>query len=301
MNARITRRRLVGGAAVAAGAAAVPQAEAATRRRTRVRRADVVVVGAGLAGLSAARAIVAAGHSVIVLEARNRVGGRTLNHAIGDGKVIEVGGQWIGPTQDALAGLAKDLGIGTYKTYNDGDYLYYAGGALTPYSASGPLGAVPPDLTGAIDAQAALIRLNSMAATVPLDAPWTARSAGEWDSQTFDTWMRANTLTPAGRSLISLAIEAVFACEPRDVSLLHVLFYIHSAGNEKNPGTFERLVNTAGGAQESRFAGGSQLVSIRMAQALGRRVVLKAPVRRIADPGRGRLTVEADGIRVSCR
>jgi monoamine oxidase len=73
--------------------------------------ADVAIVGAGLAGLVAAREIAAAGGRPLVLEARERVGGRVLNEEIGNGKVVEVGGQWIGPGQDRIAALASELSI----------------------------------------------------------------------------------------------------------------------------------------------------------------------------------------------
>ena len=112
----------------------------------------MIVVGAGLSGLSAARQIRAAGHSVLVLEARDRVGGRTLNHDLDlahpahPGKVVEVGGQWIGPTQDHIAKLAKDLGVETFKTYNTGNYLFYENGKLTPYN--GAVNPIPPDQRG---------------------------------------------------------------------------------------------------------------------------------------------------------
>jgi monoamine oxidase len=260
------------------------RAAPAEAKRSR-RRADVVVVGAGLAGLAAATAVAKAGRSVILVEARRRVGGRTLNHKLRDGGVAEIGGQWVGPTQDKLIALAKDVGVATYKTYNDGDNVFYKDGSLTRYASTGPLGPIPPDALGAPEAFLAIQQLNAMAAEVPRDAPWTAARAHEYDGQTFETWKLANAQSEGGRNLLDLGIEAVWAAEPRDVSLLHVLFYINSAGNESTPGTFDRLINTAGGAQESRFVGGSQLVSKRMAARLGKRVVLGAPVRRIEQTG----------------
>jgi monoamine oxidase len=287
---------MIGTVAAGAAAAAVPGSAAARKKkppRTRVRRADVVVIGAGLAGLAAARDLVNAGRSVIVLEARRRVGGRTLNQPIGDGKVIEIGGQWVGPTQDAMTRLNGELGLETYKTYNDGDNVYYRNGVLLPYSSSTPVfGAVPPDPTGAPDAQQAIVRLDDMANQVPREHPWEAASAHEWDGQTVETWKQSNLTTDGGKFLLDVGIEAVFAAEPRDLSLLFLLFYIAGAGNEDTPGTFERLINTAGGAQESRYVGGSQLVSIRMAKALGKRVILHAPARRIVQ--------SSGGVRVDC-
>ncbi len=281
---RISRRTLIGGAA---GAAVIPASAAAAKRRPRRHQADVIIVGAGLSGLTAARSVVRAGRSALVLEARDRVGGRTLNHHLGHGKVVEVGGQWIGPTQDHLAKLAKELHIPTFRTYNKGNYLFYENGKLTPYSPTGPFGAIPPDPTAVGQLAGALFKMDAMAKTVPLERPWAAADAHDWDGQTLETFRRANGLGSGASSLFDLGIEAVFACEPRDISLLHVLFYIHSAGNAKSPGTFERLINTAGGAQDSRFVGGSQLVSIKLAQHLGRRVLLSQPVRRITQSPTG--------------
>jgi len=307
-DSAVTRRRLLGGAAAAVAAGALaPDADAARRRRRRrtvrrPRKVDVAVVGAGLAGLAAARSVAAAGKSVLVVEARDRVGGRTLNLPIGGGANIEIGGQWVGPTQDRIVALGDELGVKTFKTYNTGDNVYYQDGRVTPYASSGPLGPIPPDPTGAPEAFKAIQQLNEMAQEVPLDAPWKAARAAEYDGQTFETWKLDNTSTENGRALLDLGIEAVWACEPRDISLLHVLFYIHAAGNEANPGNFDRLINVTGGAQESRFVGGSQLVALRMAEQLGRRrIQLKAPVRRI-EQARGRATVVCDrSITVSAR
>jgi monoamine oxidase len=298
----LSRRGLLkAGTASALGATALPEgARARERPRTPGKRADVVVVGAGLAGLTAARQLVAAGRSVVVLEARDRVGGRTLNHPLGGGKVVEVGGEWVGPTQDHLSALAKGLGIETYKTYNDGNNVYYADGTLLPYSASGPLGPVPPDPTGGAEAEEAIVLLNQMAATVPVQAPWTAASAIDWDSQTLETWKQNNVHTTNGRALLDAGFEAVFAAEPRDVSLLFALFYAASATNESTAPDINRLFSTGGGAQDSRFVGGSQLVSLKLAQQLGRRVLLSQPVRQIVQTRSG-VRVTTDQLSVAAK
>ena len=209
----VTRRGLIGGAAGAAVAAS-----AAGAAKPKPRSADVIVIGAGLAGLAAAHDLVAGGRSAIVLEARKRVGGRTLNQPIGGGKVVEIGGQWIGPTQDALAKLAGDLGVKTYKTYNTGNNVYYRNGILLPYRTDTPgLGAVPPDPSGGADAEQAIVKLDTMAGEVPRDKPWAASSAAEWDGQTAETWKQSNLATDNGKFLLDVGIEAVFAAEPRDV------------------------------------------------------------------------------------
>jgi monoamine oxidase len=138
-------------------------------------------------------------------------------------------------------------------------------------------------------------RLNQLARRVPLDAPWEAPNAARLDGQTAATWMRRNLATKSGRMLLGLGVEAVWAAQPEDMSLLHVLFYIHSAGS------LERLFDTEGGAQQDRFVGGSQLIPIRMAEGLGEeRVVLSAPVRRI-EHGTDEVTVHAGGTAVRAR
>ncbi|HEV7846421.1 MAG TPA: FAD-dependent oxidoreductase [Thermoleophilaceae bacterium] len=250
-----------------------------------MREADVIVVGAGLAGLAAARELTARGRSVLVVEARDRVGGRVLNHGIGDGKVVEVGGQWIGPTQDRLAGLAAELGVTTFPTHATGHNLLEYGGRVRRYRGTIPR--INPAVL--VDVERAQRRLNRLAKSVPLDAPWEAPNAERLDGQTAATWLRRNLATRSGRMLLTLGIEAVWAAQPEDMSLLHVLFYIHSAGS------LELLFDTDGGAQQDRFVGGSELIAARMAEELGAdRVVLGAPVRRIQH-GRGGVTVHADG------
>src|ERR671922_2758362 len=142
--------------------------------------ADLVVVGAGLAGLTAAREAVAAGASVVVIEARNRVGGRVLNHDIGGGAVVELGGQWVGPTQDRLAGLADELGVGPFATYQDGDNLLEYSGSVRRYAGTIPR--INPLVL--LDVERAQRKLNRLARRVPLEAPWLATGAERMDPQT---------------------------------------------------------------------------------------------------------------------
>lgn len=248
------------------------------------RAADIAIVGAGFSGLAAALELEAAGHDVLVLEARDRVGGRVLNHELESGEVVEVGGQWVGPTQHALLGIASELGVETYPTHVEGDNLIVYRGRVRRYRGT------IPRINPAVLLEVERIRrkLNGLSAQVPLDAPWSAPQAERWDRITFSEWMRRNSLTSGARMLITLAIRSVFGTEPEDVSFLHVLFYLHSAGG------FDALVDTAGGAQDSRFRGGSQLIAIRMAERLGERVRLNAPVRRIEDAGDG-VAIRTDG------
>ena len=245
---------------------------------------DVVVVGAGLAGLVAARDLVAAGAEVVVLEARDRVGGRTLTLPAADGTPIDHGGQWIGPTQDRIAAVAASVGVTTYPTWDHGLHTELRDGQAHRFD-----GRLPASDSGAAVAMGVAIReLEAMAATVPPEAPWTADRALAWDSQTVESWLQAHVSAEGARTWLRTAVRSTLAAEAGDLSLLHTLFFIRSAGG------FAPLIETEGGAQERRFHQGAQTVSIRLAEALGERVVLGAPASVVRhDPGG--VVVEADG------
>ena len=245
---------------------------------------DVAVVGAGFAGLKAARDLKATGLSVAIVEARDRVGGRVKNATTSDGTVVELGGQWIGPTQDRAIALADELGLQRFPTYNDGENLVHDGNRLRRYK-----GAIPR-LSPAVlaDIGQAQLRLDRMAKRVPLDEPWTARRAKSWDGQTVESWVRRNVRTRLAREMLRLGVRAVFAAEAADLSLLHFLFYSHSGG------FLDSLFNVAGGAQEQRVVGGTQLIADRMANELGDAVMLSAPVRLVSQ------TPDSEGI-AHCR
>jgi monoamine oxidase len=286
---QLTRRRLFSGVALTVGAAALSPTSAAAAPPVTGggadRTADVAVVGAGLAGLRAARTLAAAGRSVVVLEARDRVGGRTLNHPLPGGHVGDLGGTWIGPTENAVAALADELGLATFAQFDDGDLVYYRSGVRMTFPSGGPTGGAPPDPTILPDLVAVITLIDRMSTSVPVDAPWDADDAEEWDSQTLDTWLRGHTTSPETRKVASAAFNALFGGEAREISLLYALWYVACAGDGNHPGTFERLIDVRDGAQARRFVDGAQALSLRMAEGLGDRVQLSTPVRRIAqDP-----------------
>jgi len=272
----LTRRSFLKGVGAAtlavSGSAVVP-------REAVARFADAVVVGAGFAGLSAALELQRQGARVIVLEARDRVGGRTLNAPLGADRIVEVGGQFAGPTQTAILNLAATVGVETFKTYNTGNNLLYYQGQVLPYDALALPPIPPAELNELVSALVGT--LDVLAQQIPLDTPWDAPGVDvrALDGQTLESWKLANLSGNGGRVLLDVIMKTVFGCEARDISLLFFLFYLHSGGG------ILQLTTTGGGAQDARFRGGSQLIAQRVALLLRRPVHFNKPVRSIQDRG----------------
>ncbi|MCE1116817.1 MULTISPECIES: flavin monoamine oxidase family protein [Pseudomonas] len=228
---------------------------------------DVVIIGAGLAGLTAARDLQRAGcTSYAVLEARDRVGGRTYNHPLGNGVISEAGGEWIGPGQTAIFDLARELDVQTFPTYYQGRNVYLVGDARYEEDLSNGQGGN----------HAVTEKLNQMARQVPSKEPWTAADAQAIDKLSVGEWLATQNLDNAGRLTFDTSIGLTTGTPPSSLALLHYLSLINSADC-----SMEKLEGFKGGAQETRFVGGSQLLCTRMAQALGDRLKLSSPVRKI--------------------
>lgn len=253
------------------------------------READVVLVGAGLSGLYAARTVLAAGRSVLVIEARERVGGRTENYPIGEGVALDLGGSWTGPGQDRLKALAADLGIGTFVQHATGRNVFLASNERIETPGAGHRdysGIVPGDVL-----ESAVSLIDRLGRELDPSAPWAHPRAAEWDAQTAETWLVAN-VDPKVKVLLDHVIEGYLSV-PGEIPMLHLLWY--TAAN----GGMSGLMGIHGPPHDEEiFAGGSYRLASGMAAALGDRVVCGKRVNRISQDG-GRVTVSGAGFSVT--
>jgi monoamine oxidase len=253
------------------------------------RTVDVIVVGAGLAGLCAARDLTRRGIRCVVLEARDRVGGRTLSQRLGN-DTIDLGGQWIGPTQNRLAALAAELAIERFPQFDTGTKILSWGGKVQRYEGDLPRLSILAQL----ELLWASKRLEKFQREIPAEHPWNAQHAREWDSITLETWKRRNMRSAGARLFLDIVTRAVFTSEPRDLSFLYFLNYLRSGRG------LESLISIRGGAQQERFVGGAQQIAQKLAEKLGKRVVTSAPVRTIVQHADG-VVVHSDAGRFSAQ
>ena len=231
---------------------------------------DVAVIGAGLSGLTAARDLLKGGKSVIVLEGRDRVGGKVYNYPLKNGAATEVGAEFVGPTQDKILEMIAELGLETFDTYIDGKTVLYRNSTRTPYTPDPALGGAPPAEEAAlVQVSTTRAQLNKWAAELNPSAPWSHPKAAEWDSMTVDQYLKQQNLLPDALFPLATFTKSVFASKPDELSLLYFLAYTAAAGNETNVGTLDRLLATKDGAQEKRVVGGTGLIPQRLAEKLG--------------------------------
>jgi putrescine oxidase len=251
---------------------------------------DVVIIGAGASGLTAATELKKAGLSVSVLEARDRVGGRLWTEDI-DGAILEIGGQWVSPDQDALIETIEDLGLSTYERYRDGVNIYIGpGGERRTFE--GEIFPVPPktekEIVGLIE------KLDALVAQIDPDRPWAHPDAKDLDEISFARWLETQTDDEEARENIGMFIAGAMLTKPAHAfSALQALLMAASAGS------FSNLVD-ADFILDKRVKGGLQQVPILLAERLGADVHTGSPVRTL-QWGADDVTAIADGITVHAR
>ncbi|AQX79285.1 putrescine oxidase [Plantibacter flavus] len=251
---------------------------------------DVVIIGAGASGLTAATKLRAAGLSVAVLEARDRVGGRLWTNHI-DGAMLELGGQWVSPDQTALLATLEELGLDTYSRYREGDSVYVdAEGVRTRFTGD----IFPVAESTAAEMERLITLLDELVEEVGVTEPWAHARAKEYDRISWSAWLAEQTDDVEARDNIALFIAAAMLTKPsHSFSLLQALLMAASAGS------FTHLVE-ADFILDKRVVGGLQQVPIKLAEALGDDVHLSSPVRRLEWSDTG-VSAEADSVTVNAR
>ncbi len=225
---------------------------------------DVVIVGAGISGLSAAYLLQQHYGELrtVVLEARDRVGGRTHTLERDEVKYVDLGGSYVGPTQNRILRMATHLGIETYKVYVDGKVTEHFGGRPSFYGGD----CSTWNILAIFDYYSQIRMLDSMCDQVPLVSPWKAERAKEWDTMTTKEYFDNSCWTNYAKRRMYQVFHDAMAAEPYDMSLLYFLWYLKSAGG------FCRIVNVENAGQERKFKGGSQQISEKIANVLGDKV-----------------------------
>ncbi|KAL7865904.1 hypothetical protein SRHO_G00111510 [Serrasalmus rhombeus] len=237
---------------------------------------DVIVIGGGISGLSAAKLLLESGLNPVVLEARDRVGGRTYTVQNKQTKWVDLGGAYVGPTQNRIFRLAKQYGVKTYKVNEEESLVHYVKGKSYPFK-----GPFPPvwNPLALMDYNNLWRTMDTMGREIPNEAPWRAPHAEEWDKMTMQEFFDKVCWTSAARRFATLFVNVNVTSEPHEVSALWFLWYVKQCG-----GTM-RIFSTTNGGQERKFVGGSSQISECMARELGDRVKLQSAVCSIDQTG----------------
>jgi monoamine oxidase len=254
------------------------------------REVDVAVVGGGLAGLMAARVVACAALEPVVLEARDRIGGRVVDETLGVGAVVEMGGQYVGARHRRLRTLLTELGIELSPVYDRGLHLLELERGTRRYRGEIPLlGA-----STLLDLARARWRIDRRSRHVPTSTPWDAPNARQADATTLGTWLEGSVRTPDARAILAAAIRMIWGEDPHGVNMLAALTFVKTAGS------FQALGATRGGLLQDRVVGGSAVLAQALAARVGDRILYRCPVDRIVDHGDS-VEVESRSVRVTAR
>ena len=245
---------------------------------------QVIIIGAGFSGVAAAKKLHEAAIPFLLVEARERLGGRVYTKQISEELYLDLGGQWIGPSQDRMYALCKSYSLEYFETYDQGYNVLDLKKQVKKFK-----GLIPNlDLFSLINLDFVLKKLERLAKTIPEDSPWLHPKALEFDQVSLAAFVAKHCKTKSCQKVITLALETVFAAELNEVSLLHALFYFKS-GRDLNT-----LINIKNGAQLHRIAGGMQTLVERMAQPFMEQIKFNHPVDRIRKED-GVFTVKGEG------
>jgi monoamine oxidase len=126
---------------------------------------------------------------------------------------------------------------------------------------------------------------------VPLEAPWTAKRAKEWDSMTVATWINSSAKSATARKMLTALMNGIYTSDPGEVSMLFALFQAKSCGG------INAILSAGKGMQNDRIQGGAQLIPEKIAEKLGGSVHLNSPVKRIAQDAKN-VVVSSDAVTV---
>jgi monoamine oxidase len=283
-STRFSRREALRLLGIGAASALIPSRSRAAESPTEAHRVDVIVVGAGMSGLAAARTLRRQGKKVVVLEARDRVGGRVKAGKLA-GHTIDLGGMWVGPTQIRLLDLLREYHVATMPQYLKGKGIVEIAGKRSTPEGEG----FGFDFKAQAEFDRVLALLDKLTATIPPDAPWTAPHAEEWDDITLEEWHGKNVHNDDVLRFLDTQARIDFTAEPWQLSFLYYLFYLKSGDS------WMTLASYNNGAQMYIVPESMHRVAAAIGKEIEDSLALAAPVSAISQDAKGVSVVSERG------